>query len=209
MPGQYELRSDESSAELVRRLLRRSAERLAQIRRSSTPYSIAGTGLSEYEQLTLASIVEKEAASNRGYERVAAVFLNRLRAREVLGSCPTVEYALGYHRPFLLFKDLEIQSPYNVYKRKGLPPTPIAFFSNGALQAVRQPIDSEDFFFVYDWTTGELVFAVEYSDHKRNAQVARKNFIRRFGDDGLYQKYDGLFYELPPESGAKAKADTR
>ena len=156
----------------------------------------AAGGLGLRQQMILASIIEKEAVSNRDYDKVSAVFHNRLRRKMALGSCPTVEYALGYHRPFLLFKDLELDSPYNVYKRPGLPPTPIAFFSDGALAAARAPADADLLFFVYDWTTGNLSFAADYSDHKRFAARARKNFKREFGKAMMYRKFPGKFYEM-------------
>lgn len=197
VPGRYTRASDESVDALIRRLLEATARRLERGGIDVAEYNIPGLEFGPYRQLILASIVEKEAASNRGYEGVAAVFLNRLRDNEVLGSCPTVEYALGYHRPFLLFKDLELKSPYNVYKRRGLPPTPIAFFSDGAFDAVRRPIDSAAYFFVFDWTTGDLIFADDYGAHKRNAAGARKRFIAQFGEETIYKRYDGLFYEMP------------
>ena len=200
VPGRYQRRADETVDDLILRLLAKTEARLRDSPRDDDPYNVPGLEFTGYRQMTLASIVEKEAASNRDYERVAAVFLNRLRNNEVLGSCPTVEYALGYHRPFLLYEDLKLDSPYNVYKRRGLPPTPIAFFSDEAFEAfdaVRRPIDSADYYFVYDWTNGELVFAEDYSDHRRNSELARERFINRFGKDRLYQKYEDLFYELP------------
>ncbi|MCB1174799.1 MAG: endolytic transglycosylase MltG [Leptospiraceae bacterium] len=155
-------------------------------------------GLSPFQQLTLASIAEKEAVSNKQYDRVVRVFLNRLQKGQTLGSCPTVEYALGFHRPFLLFKDLEIQSPYNVYKRKGLPPTPIAFFSDQALNAVAQPADGDEVFFVYDWTTGQLEFSVEYGQHKRKAAIARQNFVQKYGRENMYRAFPDLYYSDIP-----------
>ncbi|MEQ9365924.1 MAG: endolytic transglycosylase MltG [Leptospirales bacterium] len=199
VPGRYTRESGESVDDLIRRLLEATGRRLRRGGISVADYNIPGLEFNAYRQMTLASIVEKEAASNRGYEGVAAVFLNRLRENEVLGSCPTVEYALGYHRPFLLFKDLELKSPYNAYKRRGLPPTPIAFFSDEAFAAVREPIDSAAYFFVYDWTTGDLIFADDYGAHKRNARGARERFIAKFGKETLYKKYDGLFYEMPAQ----------
>ena len=155
--------------------------------------------LSLRQRIILASIVEKEAVSNRNYPEVASVFLNRLDRSMVLGSCPTVEYGLGYHRPFLLFDDLELQSDYNVYKRAGLPPGAIAQFSDDAYRAVLRPANTEDIFFVYDWTTGALHFAVEYRDHKRNAADARKNFIQKYGREQMYRRFNNLYYEDLPE----------
>ncbi len=173
---------------IVDQLIRAVADRY-------TPAS-APNNLSLQEQMILASIVEKEAVANRDYDLVAAVFHNRLRRNMTLGSCPTVEYALGFHRPFLLFKDLEIASPYNVYKRAGLPPTPIAFFSDGAFRAVREPSgDRELVFFVYDWTNGKLFFAADYRKHVKFAITARENFIREFGKENMYKKFPDKFYE--------------
>ena len=149
-----------------------------------------------YEEITLASIIEKEAASNKNYDMVSSVFHNRLNKNMVLGSCPTVEYALGYHRPFLLNIDIAIQSPYNVYKRKGLPPTPIAFFSDEALSAARNPAKSNYIFFVFDWTTGDLNFSEKYERHKIYAENARKNFINKFGKESIHKVYPDKFYEL-------------
>ncbi|MBE7439910.1 MAG: endolytic transglycosylase MltG [Spirochaetales bacterium] len=152
-------------------------------------------GLSVYQQIILASIVEKEAVANQDYDRVAAVFLRRLRRNMPLGSCPAVEYALGFHRPFLLFRDIRIRSPYNLYVKKGLPPGPIAFFSDQALQGVLYPADSDDLFFVYDWTLQKLLFASHYSLHEKNAEQARKNYIQKFGRKNLYRADYDRFYK--------------
>lgn len=194
LPAEIAIQSPQVRARyLIMQLLERTERRLAEKRVNES--SSSSSGLDAYEQMILASIVEKEAVSNRDYDKVASVFLNRLRKNQPLGSCPTVEYALGFHRPFLLFKDLELDSPYNVYVRKGLPPTPIAFFSDGALAAALQPAQTDYFFFVYDWTTRNLVFTAEYADHKRNAQTARENFIQHYGRDVMYKAFPDKFYE--------------
>jgi uncharacterized YceG family protein len=148
------------------------------------------------QEITLASIIEKEAASHKNYNIVSSVFHNRMNQNMNLGSCPTVEYALGYHRPFLLNKDIAIQSPYNVYKRKGLPPSPISFFSDEALHASRNPAKTEYLFFVYDWTTGELHFSEKYEQHKNYAKIAKENFIKKFGKEAIHKVYTDKFYEL-------------
>ena len=76
--------------------------------------------------MTLASIVEKEARLPEERPVIAAVYLNRLKAGMLLQADPTVQYALGKHVARVLYKDLEIESPYNTYKHQGLPPGPIA-----------------------------------------------------------------------------------
>ena len=152
-------------------------------------------GLDTYSQIILSSIVEKEAVSSRDYDKVASVFYNRLKGGSRIASCPTVEYALKYHRPFLTFKDIAIDSPYNVYIYKGLPPTPICFFSDEALRAVREPPETELYYFVYDWTAGRIYFAEDYQDHLANAKKAKNNYIEKYGKDSLRKIYHDKFYE--------------
>ena len=154
--------------------------------------------LSTRQEWVMASIVQKEAVAGEDLDRVAAVFHNRLARDDRFGSCPTVEYALGYHRPFLLHKDLEsvADSPYNLYRQKGLPPTPIAFFSDGALDAVRAPAaDDSLYFFVYDWVDNQLLFAPldGYDAHRRNAAQVKNKYRIRHGD--IRRLFPDRFYE--------------
>jgi cell division protein YceG involved in septum cleavage len=151
-------------------------------------------GLSSYQLLILASIVQKEAAAGTDYRMVASVFFNRLAEQMRLSSCPTLEYALGYHRPFLTRKDLELDSPYNTYRYTGLPPTPIAFFSPEALAAVQHPAPSDYLFFVFDWTKPQLLFARTPPEHERQAQQAQEEYVHKYGLAELHRKYPGLFY---------------
>jgi UPF0755 protein len=158
----------------------------------------AARGLDPQEQITMASMVEKEAVAGEDYDKIAAVFYNRLRRNDPLGSCPTVEYVLGYHRPFLLKDDLQLvsSSPYNVYEKRGLPPTPICFFSDAALRAVVEPIEDRlIYFFVYDWTTRELSFesVSNYEEHRRNAAAAKANYAAKYGD--IRRIFPDKFYE--------------
>ena len=185
-PGDYDKAVDNAKV-IISLLLKRDAAR--HDNRSAEP------SLSVYEQMILASIVEKEAVDNRDYDLVASVFLNRLKDGSRLASCPTVEYALNYHRPFLLLSDIDIESPYNVYKNAGLPPTPICFFSDDAIDAVRNPKNSGLYFFVYDWTRRELLFARDYEKHLENAERARSNYIEVHGEDALRRVFMDKFYE--------------
>jgi cell division protein YceG involved in septum cleavage len=160
-------------------------------------------GLDANQQRTLASLVYKEAAHPTEYRRVAAVFLNRLRRDDRLGSCPALEYELGYHRPFLLFKDIDkaATSPYNLYRRVGLPPTPICFFDEQALEAVRHPDpDPTLYFFVRDWAKDKLVFAAEdqYDQHQENARRAKQNYRATYGD--IRRLFPGVFYRMPSQA---------
>lgn len=191
LPLEYAQNQDEqaldNAAEIIYKLLEESRSRFKD---NSQPVSSAEL----YSKIILASIVEKEAVSNRNYNEISAVFYNRLRDGTPLSSCPVVEYALGYHRPFLTDTDISINSPYNVYKYKGLPPTPICFFSDEAFDAVINPLESDLYFFVFDWTTSELYFSTTYEGHKENAQIAYRNYINKYGQYSLHKIFYDKFY---------------
>ena len=198
-PGSYTVqlpeRSSGESAESYRYrttelLITTLLERAAPVEEQLRPQH----GLSAYQLLILASIIEKEAAAGTDYALVASVFFNRLAEQMDLSSCPALEYALGYHRPFLIRKDLELDSPYNTYRHMGLPPTPIAFFSPEALAAVQHPAISSYLFFVFDWTGPRLLFARTPPEHERQAQRAEESYALRYGLAALHRKYPGLFY---------------
>ena len=125
------------------------------------------TGLTKYEIIILASIVEKEAVKKEEAPIIAGVFINRLRRGMKLESCPTVEYALGVHKKVLSLEDIKIDSPYNTYKYYGLPPTPIGNPSINAIEAVVHYKKTDYLYFVADGKGGHL-FAKTYAEHLAN-----------------------------------------
>src|SRR5690242_5436365 len=98
--------------------------------------------------VTMASIVEKEARVPEERPVIAAVYYNRLRRGMLLQADPTVQYALGHHVGRVLYKDLAIQSPYNTYVNKGLPPGPIASPGVASLAAAANPANVQYLYFV-------------------------------------------------------------
>ncbi len=96
----------------------------------------------------MASIVEREAKKDEERPLISAVFYNRLDINMKLQSCATVQYLLPEIKPRLLNKDLEIESPYNTYKYKGLPPGPISCPGEKSIKAALYPSDVDYLFFV-------------------------------------------------------------
>ncbi len=132
-------------------------------------------GLSPFDAVILASIVEREVASDAERDLVAGVFINRLRIGMKLESCATVQYALGEVREVLLFSDLEIESPYNTYRNSGLPPAPICSPGVASLEAVANPDTTEGYLFFVSRGdgSGEHLFAITAAGHARNIRSVR------------------------------------
>ncbi|MEO0465199.1 MAG: endolytic transglycosylase MltG [Pseudomonadota bacterium] len=130
---------------------------------------------SRQEALTLASIVQKEAAGQDEYGNVASVFINRLERGMKLETDVSVHYGVNGGEPLynrqgqrrtLYRSELDRDTPYNTYTRTGLPPTPIANPGADAIQAVLNPPETDYIFFVASGTTGS-VFSTNYRDHQR------------------------------------------
>ena len=128
-------------------------------------------GMSRDEAVTLASIVAGEMPHPDEIARVAAVYHNRLRHRMRLQADPTVVYALGERRR-LTFKDYRVESEYNTYTFRGLPPGPIGQPSSTSLEAALHPVDSDEMFFVGRWD-GRHEFSRTYREHLRTIARVR------------------------------------
>ena len=122
------------------------------------------------EAVTLASIVEKETGKVDERQRVAAVFVNRLRKNMRLQSDPTIIYGLSGGKGTLgrgiLRSEIRQMTPYNTYTMRGLPPTPIANPGRAAIEAVLRPAKTNDLYFVADGTGGHN-FAETYEQHQQ------------------------------------------
>jgi UPF0755 protein len=133
-------------------------------------------GLTPEEVFTLASIVEKETLAKEEKPVIASVYLNRLKRDMLLQADPTVVYAakdFGIQR--VLNKHLKIDSPYNTYKNKGLPPGPICMPDVGTIDSVLNAKDTDYLFFCAKPNGhGRHAFAKTNRQHVNNANRYRK-----------------------------------
>lgn len=178
-PDTYEFAVDATPSDVIDRMLTTFGERFSpEMRRKAQDH-----GLTIYQAVTLASIVEREAQVHEERATIAGVFHNRLNAGMYLNADPTVQYALGYQegagqwwkRPLLL-EDLEIDSPYNTYTHVGLPPGPICNPGLAVLQAVVEPAETDYYYFVANDVAGDgsHVFAKTLEEHNANIEQYRR-----------------------------------
>ncbi len=136
-------------------------------------------GLSVYETVILASIVERETGRNavsaeqkakllEERKIVAGIFYNRLAIHMALGSDATINYITKKNTPQASSQDLEIKSPYNTYKNAGLPPGPIGSPSLSSLLAVLYPTKTDYFYFLHKQPSGEVVYSKTFEEHIQN-----------------------------------------
>jgi len=126
--------------------------------------------------VTLASIVEKETAVPSERQLIASVYSNRLQKGIALDADPSVIYAAllaGTYQGALHHEDLQLNSPYNTYKFRGLPPGPIANPGLESLKAVMHPATSNFFYFVSDGS-GHHRFANSLEEHNHNVAMLRR-----------------------------------
>ncbi|HAU28790.1 MAG TPA: endolytic transglycosylase MltG [Rhodospirillaceae bacterium] len=168
LPETYDFLRGESRGEILERAV------AAQVTLLDELWQARDTDIkldSSEEAVVLASIVEKETGVSAERARIAGVFYNRLARGMPLQSDPTVIYALTEGRRelgrALLRKDWVVESPYNTYKNKGLPPGPICNPGRAALEAVLHPEKHSYLYFVADGKGGHA-FASTLSEHNRN-----------------------------------------
>lgn len=155
-------------------LLKRAHERMEKLvdsewqgKMDNLPYK------NKNDLLTMASIIEKETAVSAERNRVASVFINRLRLGMRLQTDPTVIYGMGEnYKGTLTRKDLDTPTPYNTYTINGLPPGPIAMPGKASLAAAAHPDKTNFLYFVADGKGGHT-FTTNLASHNKAVQVYR------------------------------------
>lgn len=173
-PETYRIPVDYDATQLLDLMLTTFGERFTPERRQLA----AQKGMTIYEVVTLASIVEREAVIPEERPIIAGVYLNRLEQGMYLQSDPTVQYALGYQEdtgqwwkiPMSLEEDVPFDSLYNTYLYPGLPQGPICSPGLASLQAVLEPAETTYLFF-FSKFDGSHAFAETYEEHLRNQEL--------------------------------------
>lgn len=131
-----------------------------------------------HDIITLASIIEKEAAIESERTLIASVYHNRLRIRMRLGADPTIKYVLERPGKIVSYDDLKIDSPYNTYRHYGLPPGPICNPGLSSVKAAMFPADSDYLYFVAR-ADGSHIFSKSLAEHQSAQQQTRTERIRK------------------------------
>ena len=164
-----------TSTTTVRQLLRAMVE---QLNRHLSPALLTGAealGLNRHELLTLASIIQKEAGNVMEMPMISAVFHNRLKRGMALQADPTVIYGIVDFDGNLTRKHLATPTPYNTYRKRGLPPGPIASPGQFALRAAANPAETKALYFVARGD-GTHEFSATLKEHNR---AVRRYQLRR------------------------------
>jgi UPF0755 protein len=158
-PKKYEFERGVDAAQIVDRFLRQYL-----LEKEGLDFAEAQDrfNLTEYELVTVASLVEKESANPEERPLIAAVIYNRIRSGMPLQVDATVQYALGKAKEDLKLEDLDVDSPYNTYKNRGLPPGPISSPSRESIQAALEPAQTNYLYYVLDANGEEHFFTDDY-----------------------------------------------
>jgi UPF0755 protein len=135
-------------------------------------------GVSPYDAIIVASLVEREAKLDVERPMVARVIYNRLlKAKMALQIDATIVYAQGGITR-VLNEDLKKDGPFNTYTRKGLPPTPIAMPGRKSLEAALNPTEGDWLYYVVTGADGSSSFANTFKEHKANIKLAQERGVR-------------------------------
>lgn len=169
-PATYDYSEDTTTEQLVEKMIAAMDANL-----QAYYEQIAAKGLTVNQVLTLASLVEKEGATDEDRRNIASVFYNRLNADMPLQSNIAILYAMGKLGESTTLKedseiDTTIDSPYNIYIHTGLMPGPVASPSLAAIEATVNPNTTSYYYFVADVTTGTIYYAATYEEHQQNVE---------------------------------------
>ncbi|QQP71417.1 endolytic transglycosylase MltG [Carnobacterium sp. CS13] len=160
-PATYDFSEDKSLETVIGNMIEKTDEVMQKYYEP-----IKESGLSVHEVMTLASLVEREGITYDDRTKIASVFFNRLEVEMPLQSDISVLYALNEHKEMVTYKDLEVESPYNLYANTGFGPGPFNSPSEEAIKATLNPAETNYLYFLADTKTGKVYFSRTYAEHQ-------------------------------------------
>ncbi len=160
-PKSYEFEEGTTADQMVNRLLE---QYLLETENVDFAAASERLNLTEYELLTVASLIEREAANEEEKPVIASVIYNRIRADMPLQIDATIQYARGEQKENLSLADLEMDSPYNTYQNTGLPPGPIASPSLSSIEAAVNPDETDFVYYVITPDGNDHFFTNNYDE---------------------------------------------
>jgi peptidoglycan lytic transglycosylase G len=169
-PDTYFISKDETDQQILTRLVSAFDQKADTIGLSGAN----AAGMTPYQTVVAASLIEREAKLDEDRPLIAAVIHNRLAAGRPLQIDATVCFAKGGCNASPTAADLALDSPYNTYKVAGLPPTPISSVTVKSLQAAQNPAPVPYLYYVLSDKNGKHKFATTQEEHNRNVEEARQ-----------------------------------
>jgi UPF0755 protein len=171
-PKTYTMKKGSSEHEIIDRMLKQFQDEFIP---EWTPV-MRTERITLHQAVTIASIIEREVRVDSERPIVAGVYFNRLKMGMPLQADATVQFALGKQKSILTLKDLTLNSPFNTYKHKGLPPGPIASPGLPSLESVIKP-DKNDFLYYVTKKDGthEHYFSATYQQHLYYIALSKEN----------------------------------
>ena len=170
-PAKYDFEKGVTARQIVDRLLEQYLLETQEIDFAEAKERL---GLTEDQVVTVASLIEKEAASPEEKPLIASVIYNRMRKDTPLQIDATIQYALKRPKANLSLADLKVDSPYNTYENKGLPPGPICSPGKESLQAALNPASTNYLYYVLQANGEEHFFTKSYEDFLREKERAER-----------------------------------
>lgn len=163
-PDTYRIFTDATARDIVKKMLDTFDAKLT----TQMRVDIASQDKTVFEVVILASIVEREVPQNEDKKMIADIFLKRIEAGIPLQSDATVNYVTGGGRAQPTYNDLDVESPYNTYRHRGLPPGPISNPGIGSIVAVIYPTSNPYYYFLTTLDDGTVMYSRTYEEHLNN-----------------------------------------
>lgn len=162
-PDTYRVYKEFSAEELIEKMLQNFESKLTDDLRAD----IKKSGHSLNDIITMASLLEREVQTEEDMKIVSGLFWDRIEVGQALQSCASLAYILGVNKAQYSYEDTQIDSPYNTYQHRDLPPGPIGNPGLRAIKAALYPTKTDYNYFLSRPDTGETVFSVTLEEHNQ------------------------------------------